>query len=452
MLQFDSVQPPLKFVPPQFDPIVFPVLKYLGPLWMRLNASVAGATVDNPEPLIDLFRAFYGKNARFIIAFRHPSTDDPPSLEHMLLSVLPPIAKRMGKPIPGEGHAHYIYERGILMWGGAGARWLFPRMGSVPIKRGTVDRTALKVIRDLLSNGPFPLAMAPEGTVNGYSEIVNPLEPGVVQMGFWCVDDLQKAGRDEEVFIVPVGLRYTFNRNPWQKIHALLCQLEADCGLDSPPQVPAGEDKQVGLWFRDRLLRLGDYLLPKAEDFYIRFYGQNLAQESHDLRERLQALLAASLSVPEGAFGLPSKGSLIERRHKIEQAAWNRIFRDDIEDIARLTVVEKAFADRVAIEACDLLWHMRIVENFVALRNDYVAEKPTHERVAETAVILWDLVARLQNQPVGSKPKLGQRTARFTIGEPISLTQSWDRYKANRRQTITHLTNELQAALKNMLP
>ena len=370
----------------------------------------------------------------------------------MLLSVLPPIAKRMGKPIPGQGHAHYIYERGILMWGGVGARWLFPRMGSVPIKRGTVDRTALKVIRDLLSNGPFPLAMAPEGTVNGYGEIVNPLEPGVVQMGFWCVDDLQKAGRDEEVFIVPVGLRYTFNRNPWQKIHTLLCQLEADCGLESPRQVPTGEDKQVGLWFRDRLLRLGDYLLPKTEDFYICFYGQNLAQESHDLRERLQALLAASLSVPEGAFGLPAKGSLIERRHKIEQAAWDRIFRDDIEDIARLSVVEKAFADRVAIEASDLLWHMRIVENFVALRNDYVAEKPTPERVAETAVILWDLVARLQNQPVGSKPKLGQRTARFTIGEPISLSQSWDRYKANRRQTITQLTNELQAALKNMLP
>ena len=452
MQHFDTVQPPLEFVPPQFDPIVFPVLKYMGPLWMRLNASVSGATIENPEPLIDLFRAFYSKKARFIIAFRHPSTDDPPSIEHMLLNVLPRTAKNMGKHIPGEGHAHYIYERGILLWGGPGARWLFPRMGSVPIKRGTIDRTALKVVRDLLSNGPFPLAMAPEGTVNGYGEIVNPLEPGVAQMGFWCVDDLQKADREEEVFIVPVGLRYTFNRSPWEKIHQLLCGLETDCGLEVNRQLPADEDKQLGLWFRDRLLKLGAYLLPKAEEFYIRFYGQELSQEGTDLRARLQALLAASLSVPEGAFGLPAKGSLIERRHKIEQTAWDRIFRTDIEDIAQLSMVEKAFANQVAKEASALLWHMRIVENFVALRNDYVAEKPTPERVAETAVILWDLVARLRNQPVGSKPKLGQRTARFSIGEPISVTSHWDSYKANRRRTIATVTDELQAALENMLP
>lgn len=451
MLQIDSVQPPLKFVPPIFNPIVFPVLKILGPLWMKRNASVDGVTIDNPEPLVDLFRSFYAKKSRFILAFRHPSTDDPPSIEHMMLSVLPRLGKQMGKPIPGEGHAHYLYERGILMWGGAGARWLFPRMGSVPIKRGTVDRTALKMTRELLVNGPFPLAMAPEGTVNGYSEIINPLEPGVAQMGFWCVDDLQKAGRDEEVFIVPIGLRYTFNQTPWRKIHQLLCELEADCGLDSAQSLPSLEGKPMGLWFRDRLVKLGDYLLPQVEQFYIKFYSQDLSQEG-DLQERLQALLSASLSVPERAFNMRPKGELIERRHKIEQAAWNRIFREDIEDIEQLSMVEKALADRVAKESNELLWHMRIVENFVALRQDYVADNPTPERVAETSIILWDLVARLQNKPVGSKPKLGQRTARFTISEPISVTSYRESYKADRRGAVASVTSDLQAALENMLP
>ncbi|MEM8715819.1 MAG: 1-acyl-sn-glycerol-3-phosphate acyltransferase, partial [Cyanobacteria bacterium P01_G01_bin.4] len=67
MLQIDSVQPPLKFVPPIFNPIVFPVLKILGPLWMKRNASVDGVTIDNPEPLVDLFRSFYAKKSRFIL-------------------------------------------------------------------------------------------------------------------------------------------------------------------------------------------------------------------------------------------------------------------------------------------------------------------------------------------------------------------------------------------------
>ncbi|WP_017325093.1 1-acyl-sn-glycerol-3-phosphate acyltransferase [Synechococcus sp. PCC 7336] len=445
-----TVQPPLDFAPPRYTPWILTLLRVIGAPWLWINAKVSRVTVENPEPLVDLYRDFHQHKARMILAFRHPSTDDPPSLEHMLLSVLPGEARRLGKPIPGETHAHYLYERGILMWGGAAARWLFTRMGSVPIKRGTVDRTALKVIRQLLSDGPFPVALAPEGTVNGYSEIVNPLEPGVAQMGFWCVGDLQKANRDEEVWIVPLGMRYTFNRPPWQAIHRLLCQLEIDCGLDVRTPMPLLEGKERSEWFRQRLVRLGDYLLPQVETFYQRFYDQSLPREGA-LRDRLQALLSASLSVPERALGLDSEGELIQRRHRIEQAAWDRIFREDIDNIEALPLVEKALADRIAKESSELLWHMRLVENFVALKNDYVAEKPTVERIAETAILLWDLVARLQDAPIGSYPRLGLRTATVTVGDPISVTQYWPQYQQNRRQAIAAVTDELQVALEKML-
>jgi len=49
------------------------------------------------------------------------------------------------------------------------------------------------------------------------------LERGVAQLGFWCVEDLVKAGRSETVYIVPIGIQYRVSS--WRKLD-LLSQLE----------------------------------------------------------------------------------------------------------------------------------------------------------------------------------------------------------------------------------
>jgi hypothetical protein len=54
-------------------------------------------------------------------------------------------------------------------------------------------------------------------------------------MGFWCAEDLQKVGRDEEDFIVPVGLKYSYINEPWAPLANLLSELEtaSSCSVDS---------------------------------------------------------------------------------------------------------------------------------------------------------------------------------------------------------------------------
>ncbi|WP_071599813.1 hypothetical protein [Mastigocladopsis repens] len=42
--------------------------------------------------------------------------------------------------------------------------------------------------------------------------------------------------------------------------------------------------------------------------------------------------------------------------------------------------------DRIAEEANLRMWHMRLVESFVAVTGNYVHEKPTAERFAETTL------------------------------------------------------------------
>jgi len=81
-----------------------------------------------------------------------------------------------------------------------------------------------------------------------------------------------------------------------------------------------------------------------------------------------------------------------------------------------------------------------------------VKEKPTAERFAETLLLLKDMVARLKGKsPTETAPDLGIRTVQLVVGGPISVSDRWDSYKANRRQAVATLTQDLQTALEAMI-
>ncbi len=106
--------------------------------------------------------------------------------------VLYPKRRKTGVRLQSPIHAHFMYDRGIPLWAGPFMGWLYSRLGGTPILRGKVDRMGLRSARNLFANGVFPIAAAPEGATNGHTEIVSPLEPGISQLGFWCVEDLKK--------------------------------------------------------------------------------------------------------------------------------------------------------------------------------------------------------------------------------------------------------------------
>ncbi|NEO91992.1 MAG: hypothetical protein F6K56_17790 [Moorea sp. SIO3G5] len=140
-----------------------------------------------------------------------------------------------------------------------------------PIHRGKADWMGLRSASDLFANGSLPMAAAPEGATNGHNEIISPLEPGVAQLGFWCIGDLLKAGRSEDVLIVPVGIQYSYIKAPWQSLEKLLSELEADISIEqdrltSEPLTPTNlKPFQVTLY--QRLYRLGEHLLSLMEEF-----------------------------------------------------------------------------------------------------------------------------------------------------------------------------------------
>ncbi|NEQ28988.1 MAG: 1-acyl-sn-glycerol-3-phosphate acyltransferase, partial [Microcoleus sp. SIO2G3] len=162
-------------------------------------------------------------------------------------------------------------------------------------------------------------------------------------------------------------------------------------------------------------------------------------------------LMNAALNVAEADFNLPPKGSFTDRCRRLEQAAWDRIYREDLPDLKTLSPIDRALADRVAQDADRSLWHMRIVETFVSVTGHYVREKFTVDRFAETLLLMWDITCRIQGNFPFPRPLLARQRAIVTIGESISVSDRHTAYKANRRQAVTDLTADLQAALESMI-
>lgn len=217
--------------------------------------------------------------------------------------------------------------------------------------------------------------------------------------------------------------------------------------------------------YYQRLFRLGEHLLTKMEQFYTRLYHQTLplpnlpvtdasSDPNQMLAARLKILLDTALSVAEDYFGLVAQGSVIERCRRLEEAGWSYIYREDLPNVNTLAPLERGLADWVAQSASLRMLHMRLVESFVAVTGTYVLEKPKVERFVETALLLFDLLARLRGDKLPQRPQLGQQWAQITVGEPISVSEYWSTYKTSHqaaRIAVADLTQKLQVALERMV-
>lgn len=447
---------PLAFLPPRLDRRVLAAVRLLLPLWLR-RSGIEAVQTDGLERLADEMRAFQQGRTRLLLAFRHPTVQDPAVLARLLWRDLPRHARLRPRP-----HAQFLYDRGIPLWAGEAAGWVLSHLGGCSIQRGSLDLPALRTARSLLLDGPYPFAVAPEGATNGHNEVVSPLEPGVAQLALWTADDLARAGRRERMVVLPLGLQYGFTRPVWPAIETLLSQLERDAGLE------AGDHRLEPERLYRRMLRLAERILNCMEAFYRDAYHQPLPR-MHDgeapvdpnrqLGERLARLLDAALRVVEQALAVEPHGALADRCRRLEQAGWERLYPASATGngsghgagAVPPCPLEQGLAERLAQETAQRLWHMRLVESFVAVSGRYVRERPSQERFADTLLILWDTLCRIKGGQPERRPQLGPRRALVRIGEPLVMEPWLEAYRGNRRRAVADLTTELQGRLEGLI-
>ena len=447
----------LEFIPPRLDGRVLAGARRLLPLWLH-RAGLRSVRVEGMERLQAAMEAFQGGRSRLLLAFRHPSLDDPAVMAHLLWVEL----ARAGRP-GSEGerrfrprpHAQFLYDRGIPLWAGAPVGWLLSHLGGCSIQRSKLDLPALRTARALLLDGSYPFAVAPEGSTNGHNEVISPLEPGVAQLALWTADDLARAGRPEATTLLPIGLQYSFITPVWPAIERLLRELETEAGLPPTPDRSLEPQRLYG-----RLYSLAVVILTRMENFYRDAYHQPLpkapdatpASNNSDFGARLSRLMEAALQVAERALAVEGRGDVNERCRRLEQAGWDRLYpASGTATPLAASALERGLASRLAEQTAQQLWHMRLVESFVAVSGSYVKDDPSQERFADSLLILWDTLCRIRGGKPERRPRLGVRRAQIRIGEAIAVAPRLAAYRADRRSAVASLTSDLQREMEGLI-
>jgi hypothetical protein len=145
------------------------------------------------------------------------------------------------------------------------------------------------------------------------------------------------------------------------------------------------------------------------------------------------------------------RGSLSDRCRRLEQAGWERLYPEAAPAAVEPSPLARGLQERLAAEVNAQLWHMRLVESFVAVSGHYVAEHPSQERFADTLLLLWDTQCRIQGHTANRRPRLGRRRVRIRIDPPISVNERMDAYRRDRRRAVQELTETLQSRLERLI-
>jgi hypothetical protein len=179
--------------------------------------------------------------------------------------------------------------------------------------------------------------------------------------------------------------------------------------------------------------------------------SQNIAILIHDLCDRI-------LRVAETNFGIKAKGNTIDRCRRLEQAGWDRIFRNDIKDIEQLSQVERSFADQLALEAYHSNWHMKIAESVIGITSDYVRQHPSPSRYIEVIKLMWSVLNRITERDPKSvfkqSPNFGDRKLTVSVAEPLSVSALLGEYQSSRaaaKECTRKLTDDITKALKDLV-
>jgi hypothetical protein len=435
----DGPRAPLGFLPPARRPWL---LAFSRPgSWLQVRMlGIRGVETSGGRHLVELYRRLQEGTARFIIAFRHPSTDDGPLVMRLMCGIAGREAARLGVRLPRTPRGYFVYGRDVPEWAGRWLAWFFPRLGAFSVFPGHLDSQSLSAIRRCLTDAPHPLALAPEGQVSYHNEKVAALEPGTAQLAFWCTDDLRRQGRTEEVFVLPVCFSYHYRESDWRGVDRLLSKIERECGLAPLPSASGAKP-----WVR--LVRLVRHLLDRVEDHYARFHGVAFRPPGRDgveaLQRRVDALVEAALGEAERFFRVTPRGDRVQRVLAVRHAGLTRIHREDITSLDALAPLDRALAERVAAEAWLRLRHMELADVLEYVRLDYLSPESGIDRYVECVTTLWDVVNRLEGGNISGRGTPFPRTARIEIGEPIPAARYQEAYRANRRRGVAELTGEI---------
>lgn len=467
-------------------------------VYLRAVLGFERVELRGGERLAVAFRGALSGERRLILAFRHPYGDEPQLLAWVFGRGVENEARRLAIRLPRRAHAVFVHGYEVPRWGGAFVRWILPRSGAMPVHHSKLDSAGMARIHAAIEDGPYPLALAPEGQVSYTSDDVPRLEAGAIRLGFQSADRLDKSGRGEPVVLQPISVHYRYGRRAWGSLERLIHHIITftGCAHSIPALTPrdpesgggpgAGEShtgtelKKTGR-LHAQLAAALEVILCQAEDQY-GLVGDRaqLAGPLKAVGERVEAIVEAALGTAERLLGLPrGAGDAIERLYRIRQVGWDRVFLSPAEDPRQAAPLKRAILDRRAGEAWYAMRHMELADFAWYFRSGppvfssvpgegrgdgshegsycnagYSSSGgPAHELV-EYVENLWDFANRLAGGAILGRISVRPKRAIVIIAPPLDLSERLGSYRADRKgattATLGKLMDTYQSCIKEI--
>lgn len=351
------------------------------------------------------------KEHRVLITPNHPTHAEPVVLFHLSRQI--------------ETDFYYLSNRESFdrYWGLFG--WLLTRTGAYSILRGVPDRESFKFTRKVLAERIAPLVIFPEGEVYSQNDSLLPFQAGVFQLAFLALDDMVKAGRDQPLYVQPTAIRYRFVEDMGQAIIESIQRLERQLGLPNPPP----GDSYL------RLRRIGDAVLTAAEKAYRlpRGDAEDLNPRIDAVRNRIVERVAESMDLEMESLGKTLPDQM--------RALINRVNRVVTDEEAPSSEYQERLLREESERIRPLHQDLKRLSNWVAVRDGYVAELATQERMVDT---LW----RLESEVLGRRILEGRRECWVRLSEPIDLREY---AQTPRKSAIQSATERVERDIQTLL-
>lgn len=323
---------------------------------------------------------------------------------------------------------NYVAAREVFEWDGGMNGWWLQRIGAYSVVRGAPDRESFKTTKRILSEGKRKLVLFPEGEISRQNDTLLPLETGAAQLSFWGLEEVDKQGSEEHVYILPVALKYTYTGDIKPKLSETLGILEEKLSVSRQP------DSKL----YQRLMAVAEKLISLLESEYDKKPKKDatLNDRITSLRESILQRMAGYLNVD-----LPKSGKPLDAV---------RVFRNKIDDFVyedetKLSEYEKKRHEEKTAAIKTFYKDLDRVVNFITIYDGYIKEHMTQERFA-------DVLERLEHEVLGGDPSIkGPRTIHIDVGNAIDLRSYQNEYKTSKKIALQKITEDLSGQIAGML-
>jgi len=428
--------PDVKVPPPQISNFVIFLISLLVRFYLFFLFGFAKIVLRGENTIFDVFKRALSEESRSIIAFRHPDGREPQLLSSLFLFRLKKLAAKSGVRFARRPHAIFVYGYEVVRWGGKVARFFMPNIGAIPIHHTKLDSKGMEKIFSAITDGPYPLALAPEGQVSYSTDTLPRLETGTIRIGFQAAGQLAHRNVKCKLEILPLSIHFRYGHSGERAMKKLLEKTEKLCGFYR-------RGKEL-LSFNERLQRCRDFILKVNEDrYFIKYDNQG---DSLSFEQRLEKVVNTALETSEHMLGLQSEGDFFTRLYKVRHNCWDRIFLPGVGDLKKMPRLQLCVNDLGAGEAWHIARHQELADFGWYFRRPLPDEgAPLHVKV-EYVQNLFDFANRTMGGAIANRVNIHPQKVLIQAGQLIDLSSRLADFKENKKNAVEKTASDLEKA------